>query len=159
MTQPSKSKRRFTLAVLALAGVGLTLAVTFAAPPVLLGTVKNFVVPEYFDPPHQTQLKTLVYGAVAEPDGPGRIRIKKLRIETFRENGEPELSVEAPECLYLLEAREATSTSELTAQSGDGQLRLTGTGFLFRQTNLSLTISNNVRTVIRNLGQTAFKKP
>jgi len=36
----------------------------------------------------------------------------------------------------------------LKLRTGDGNYRVTGEGFLWRQNDSSLTISNNVRTVI-----------
>jgi hypothetical protein len=43
----------------------------------------------------------------------------------------------------------ASSPGHLELQSGDGNMDTTGDGFLWRQSDYSLTISNNVHTVIK----------
>lgn len=125
-----------------------------AQSPLLFGKVTNFKIPDYFGPPNQKQMRTLLRGEEAEPDGKERIRIRKLQIETFRENGEPEVFVEAPECIYDPKTRSASSAGPIKARTADGRMQIEGTGFLLVTTNKSLTISNNVRTVIRDLGNT-----
>jgi len=45
-----------------------------------------------------------------------------------------------------------SSAGRIEARTGDGRMHIEGDGFLLTITNKSLTISNNVRTVIRDLG-------
>jgi len=132
-------------------------AVAVAQSPSLFGRVYDFKVPEFYPAPNQKQLKSLVRGAVAEPSPDGLIKISKLRVETFKEDGALEGVVEAPECIYDLKKREASSAGRIEAQTGDGRMRLEGDGFLLTVTNKSLTISNNVRTVIKDLGNKPLK--
>jgi hypothetical protein len=117
----------------------------------------NMRFPDFFDPPNQAQLRTLVTGAEVVPDGANRYRIKNLHIETFRENGEPEGVVDATDCIYDDAARTASSGGPVKAHTADGRFRIEGTGFCVTLTNKSLTISNNVRTVIRDLGANTNK--
>lgn len=127
---------------------GLVLGVVVLQAQTDLGTVKNFTLPEYYDPPHESQLKSLLHGAVAVPQPGGKILIKELRLETFGENGEPGVIVEAKECVYDNASRTASSPTLLRMHSADGRIFLEGEGFLWRQTNSNLTISNRVRTII-----------
>lgn len=122
------------------------------------GLGKNVKYRDYFDPPNQSKLRALVTGSEAVPLGTGRVRLKNLRIESFKLNGESEGIVEAPECIYDHETRTASSAGPITAWTLDERLRIEGIGFSALVTNKSLTISNNVRTVIRDLG-TNTKKP
>jgi hypothetical protein len=135
-------------------------AASFAAAQssLLFGKLTGFKVPEYYDPPNHRQMKSLLRGDEAEPGTNGCIRIRKLTIETYRENGAPEAFVEAPECIYDPKTREAYSAGPIKARTADRKLEIQGTGFHVLTTNKSLTISNNVRTVIRGMG-TVDKTP
>lgn len=124
------------------------------AQPALLGKITGFKVPEYYEAPNQKQLKSLLTGAVAEPyaGGGNEIKITDLRVDSFREDGTTESVVQAPECIYNYKTRQAWSTNQIEGRTGDDRMRIQGDGFLLTITNKSLTISNNVRTVIRDLG-------
>lgn len=135
----------------------LVAAVALAQTPSLFGRVNDFKVPEFYPAPNQKQLKSRVHGAVAEPNPDGTIKITKLRVETFKEDGTLEGLVQAPECIYNMKTREASSVGRIEAQTGDGRMRIEGEGFLLTVTNKSLTISNNVRTVIEDLGNKPLK--
>jgi len=130
-----------------------------AAPKLLFESIKDYTAPEFFPRPYHTQLRTLVKGATAEPAGPGRVLLKQVRVERFLENGQRELLIEAPECLYHMDSKEITSAGPISAQSGDDRYKLSGVGFLFvyRGTNSSLIISNNVQTTIIGLGRDTLK--
>ena len=146
---------RLRLVLLTLAAVCFVALFAGAESPLLFGKVTDFKRPDYFDPPNQKQMRSLLRGVEAEPDSDGRIRVRKLTLETFRENGEPELFVEAPECIYDPKTREAYSAGPIKARTADRRLEIQGTGFCVVTTNKSLTISNNVRTVIRGMGTVA----
>lgn len=117
--------------------------------------VKDFSVPEYYDPPHETQLKTLLQGAEAEPASEGRILISEAKLQTFAQNGQPQMLVEAPHCVFDSVRRAVSSPGPLRVRSADGKLNLEGEGFLWQQTNSNLIISNRVRTIIRNIPEKA----
>jgi len=108
----------------------------------------DFSSVEYFNAPHERQIKTRLAGAEAQPLNSGQLLIKKLKLEEFEENGKLQSVVEAPECLYDRLKLTAGSPGHLQMRSGDGKFRVDGDGFLFHQTNSFLTISNNVKTVI-----------
>ena len=110
----------------------------------------NFTSVEYFEPPQQQQMKSRLSGAEAQPQAGGLLVIKQLNLETFDANGKPEMIVNAPECVYDTFNRVANSPGHLVAQTGDGKFHVEGDGFLWRQNDSFLTISNNVHTVIEN---------
>ena len=131
-----------------LGGVAICGSILSAQQPPF-GWGKNFSVPEYYDPPHQNQMKSLLAGAEAQLQADGTFLIKELKLETYRENGEREIVVMSPECVYDSARRVASSASRLQIQTGDGQFSIEGEGFLWQQTNFSLIISNHVHTTIR----------
>jgi hypothetical protein len=117
--------------------------------------VKDFSVPDYYDPPHEMQLKTLLQGAEAEPGSEGLIVITNAKLRTFGENGQLQMLVEAPHCVFDSVRRVVSSPGPLRVRSADGKLNLEGEGFLWQQTNSNLIISNRVRTIIQTLPGTS----
>ena len=112
-------------------------------------TIKNFsAAPEFYPAPHHAQMKSMLECAEAEMLGGDQVLGKELKLQMFREDGQRELLVEAPQCLYDTRLRMAHSPGKLRVQSGDGKLSIEGTGFLFQQTNSTLWISNDVQTVV-----------
>ena len=112
------------------------------------GHASDFTSVEYYEPPHHQQVKSRLSGAEASPQPGGLLVIKQLKVETFDLNGKPEIVVDAPECVYDTLNGVATSPGQLQMRTGDGRFRVEGEGFLWRQTNSLLTISNRTRTVI-----------
>lgn len=106
----------------------------------------NFTSVEYYPAPNESQLKTRLSGADVQPLEGGALDIKQLKLEWFTTNGLPQVIVKAPECVYDPNKGEAHSPGKLFVQNGDGKIRIEGDGFLWRQSDSSLTISNNVRT-------------
>ena len=112
--------------------------------------VSDFTSIEYFEPPHQQQMKSRLSGAEAQPQAGGLLVIRRLKLETFNPDGKPEMIVKAPECVYDTFNRVASSPGHLQAQTGDGKFRVEGDGFLWRQNDSFFTISNHVQTAIEN---------
>jgi hypothetical protein len=112
------------------------------------GHASDFTSVEYYEPPHQQQVKSRLSGAEASPQPGGLLVIKQLKVEMFDLNGKPEVVVDAPECVYDTLKGVATSPGRLQVRTGDGSFRVEGEGFLWRQSDSFLTISNHVRTVI-----------
>lgn len=108
----------------------------------------DFTSVEYFASPHQQQIKSRLSGAEAQPQAGGLLVIKQLKLETFDLDGKAEFIVEAPECVYDTQKDAANSSGYLKLRTGDGKFRVEGEGFLWRQNDSFLTISNQVRTVI-----------
>ncbi len=114
--------------------------------------VKDFSMPgDYYDPPNQSQMKSLVQGKEAEPLDAERYLIHQLNLTTFRLNGERDMLVRAPECVYDTARRVASSPGHLEAQTADGAFFIEGEGFLWQQDSSVLIISNHVHTIIQNL--------
>ena len=108
----------------------------------------DFTSVEYYAAPNQQQMKSRLSGAEAQPLPGGLLAIKQLKLETFELNGRPEIVVSAPECIYDQLNGTASSPGRLQVQTGDGKIRVAGEGFLWRQSDSFLTISNRVSTVL-----------
>jgi hypothetical protein len=115
-----------------------------------VGHASDFTSVEYYPAPNQTQIKTRLSGSEAQPEAGGLLVVKQLKLESFSTNGNPQAMVEAPECIYDTLHNTANSAGHLQLRSGDGRIRTEGDGFLWRQNDSFLTISNHVRTVIEN---------
>jgi hypothetical protein len=108
----------------------------------------DFTSVEYFESPHQRQMKSRLSGMEAQPLAGGLLVIKQFKLETFTVDGKPEMVVEAPSCTYDTSDATASSPGPLQVRTGDGKFRVEGDGFLWRQTNSFLTISNNVHSLV-----------
>jgi lipopolysaccharide transport protein LptA len=115
----------------------------------------DFKSEEYFDAPHQQQMKSRLSGAEAQPLAGGLLVIEKLKLEMFELDGKTNFIVEAPECVYDTQNETANSAGHLQLRTGDGKFHVEGDGFLWRQTSQFLTISNDVKTLIMTLITTA----
>jgi hypothetical protein len=144
-------KANITRASLA-AGAGLLFAVALGVRAQQNGVqhANNFTTTEYYEPPHQQQIKSILSGAEALPQPGGLLIIKQLKLEMFNPDGKLEWVVNAPECVYDTFKGVANSPGHLEVRTGDGKFRVEGEGFLWRQSDSFLTISNNVRTVVEN---------
>jgi lipopolysaccharide export system protein LptA len=135
---------RVALAVLAL-GLGV-LPRPGRAQPIVGG--QGFKVSEYYDPPHETQMKSLLEGAQVQRQPDGRVLVTDAKWRTFRVTGEGELAAEAPQCLYDPNQRTVSSSGPLHVQTADGKFSIEGEGFLWHQTNSVLLVSNRVHTIL-----------
>jgi lipopolysaccharide transport protein LptA len=114
-----------------------------------LGSGKGIKFSDYYEPPHEKQMKWLLEGGSARPEAGGRIiPITEVKVQTWRENGEGEMVIEAPECVYDANQRSVSSPGLLHLRTADGAFGLEGQGFLWRQTNSTLFVSNRVHTVV-----------
>lgn len=114
------------------------------------GQAMNFTSVQYYPAPNQMQMKSRLSGADAQPLPGGLLVITQLKLELFATNGQPQAIVRAPECVYDTSKGVANSPGKLFLQNGDGKVRVEGKGFLWRQTDSFLTISNDVRTTIES---------
>ena len=108
----------------------------------------DFSSASYYDAPHQTVMKSRLAGAEAQPLAGGLLAIKQLKLERFETNGALQVVIQAPDCVYDTGKGTATSPGHLRVETADGKSRVEGDGFLWRQKNGFLTISNHVQTVI-----------
>src|SRR5258706_5178584 len=163
----AKALNRFAIA----GAIALLPIVTLAQPQETL-IVTNFNAPEFYPPAHQAQMKSLLQGSEGRTLPAGKMLVEKAKLQTFKENGEHELLILAPQCLYDSGQRTASSAGPIRAESADGRFLIEGLGFLWRQTdsirqtNSSLFISNKVHTCVQGelmatpppLGQTPAQK-
>ncbi len=135
---------------LLLAGVILVLAATDnRAQSNVMSHANDFTSVEYYPAPNQQQIRSRLSGAEAQPLPGGLLAIKQLKLETFELNGRPEIVVNAPECTYDQLNGTASSPGRLQVQYQDGKIRVEGEGFLWRQNDSFLTISNRPSTVLQ----------
>ncbi|HEY5232746.1 MAG TPA: hypothetical protein VIK35_04350 [Verrucomicrobiae bacterium] len=113
------------------------------------GSTSDFSSVSYFEAPHERQMKSRMSGASASLLASGLLAIKQLKLEDFDLDGKTNYIAEAPECVYDMQNGVASSVGHLQLRTGDGNLQIEGDGFLWRQKNQWLTISNHVQTVIK----------
>jgi len=117
--------------------------------------VNPFKSVEYYPVPNQTQAKTKLSGADAQPLEGGALAIKQLKLETLSTNNQLQVVASAPDCIYDSQNHFANSDGQLFLQNGDGKIRAQGEGFLWRQNESSLTLSNDVKTFIASVALAA----
>jgi hypothetical protein len=149
--------RPFAGAAVASAMFAFLLFGTAGGQPVAL--IENFLVQlENYPPPNETQVKTQLEGAKAEQLPGGLFLITDGKLKNFSTNGVLIMLVETPQCVFDMTRRTVSSSAPLRASSTDGNFFLEGQGFILTQSNSVLSITNRVRTVIRNLpGHRSFK--
>jgi len=151
-----RRQARFNVALLAFAWLGFPSAQAQLTPGM---KISNFSASDPFPPPNYTQMRYVLSGAEGRPQADNRFLLSKVKLQTFRVNGESEMIVEAPECIFDDKARTAGSTGKLLLQSGDGKLRVEGDGFGCQLAGKTLIISNNVQAVIQRPNTNANAAP
>src|SRR5689334_8077262 len=63
-------------------------------------TATNPKYPEFYDPPLQSQLKSLLQGSKAETLPDSRLQIYDAKVQEFETNGQTKLVIEAQQCIY-----------------------------------------------------------
>lgn len=140
-TQPGNGWK-WLVCLAILAGISLS------AQNISFGTPKNFSIPDYYA--GSNQKRSVMTGAQAIPQSATQVLIKGLHIETYDKAGATNLIVEAPECQFDYGSKNAWSSGPLKVRDAQGRFTLEGqNGFLWRQTNSYLNVSNKVRTTIR----------
>jgi hypothetical protein len=95
-------------------------------------------------------MKGIFIGAEGHTISKDLVRFIGVRIEYFGLDGKTNMVVVAPEAFFDSNPRIAWSTGRLDITAMGGAMRVRGNeGFQVRMTNSTLTISNRVRTVIR----------
>lgn len=148
---------RLASAVVVLAvvcAVGLVFSLAFAADQPAANSVKGFKAPlEYFDAPHELQMRSYLEGSQSEMGPNGTVILHDAKLKTFNEDGSTEMIVDAPQCVYDYTKHVVTSTGALQVQTWDANnkrsLQLQGSnGFYWQQTNSYLIVSNRQITTI-----------
>lgn len=90
--------------------------------------------------------------AEAVPQGSSFYLTRNFHMETFREqDGSEELLIDAPECLFDVTTKRASSPGPIRVRHADGLFILEGVGFQWDQENSRLVVSNQVHTVIQKM--------
>lgn len=120
------------------------------AQPVTSGKSSGgFKYPAFDD---NNRLETLLTGESFELISANQLLVHQLRLESYKENGDVDFIVTAPECLFDRVSKQAWSTNQLHVKATDEQFSIQGTGFLWDMDHSLLHISNSVHTVLRNIG-------
>lgn len=139
------------VALISIFCVSFCLAVA-SAQSSLNNTIKNFRAPlEYFEPPHELQIKSFLQGAEAEPVSDGLILIRDAKLQTFQTNGVAVMTITAPQCVFNTRDQTVNSTGPFEMRTSDDGLLQEGVGFSWGQTNSELFISNSVHTTVSGL--------
>jgi lipopolysaccharide export system protein LptA len=104
---------------------------------------------EYYGPPYQTRMRWYLEGARVQPLTNDQWLITEPRLQTFSVQGERTLGVQAPQCIMDRRGGTVSSSGPIQAQLAEGKFSISGEGFLWRQTNSDLIISNHVRTLLQ----------
>lgn len=137
--------RRLARAVAAAGLLAAGLAVV--AQPMGLFKGTNITWPEFYDPPNQNQMKSLLTSARVEPLGNGSFLLHAARLETFGTNGAREMTITTPGCVYDMAQGTVSSSEPIQVRSDDGRLRSDGKGFVWRQRERTLIITNHINSV------------
>lgn len=115
------------------------------------GVVKGgFIFPEY-DKANPARVRSLLTGVGAKPLPGGQVWLKELCLTTYTLEGKTNLVVAGTNCLFDPQNKLAFSPDRLEVRSADGRFLIEGVGFLWRQTNWHLTISNCVHARLQGL--------
>jgi hypothetical protein len=120
-----------------------------ASQTIPVGYATNFTSVAYFEPPNEQVVKLRVSCAEESPLPNALYDVKTLKIEYFNTDRKLQAVAEAPQCTYAREDQVAYSPGRLKLTSGDGRFHTEGDGFLFREDESWLMISNHVHSVIR----------
>jgi hypothetical protein len=108
-------------------------------------TLTDFSVPEY---DQQGNMVSELKGDYADILPDGRVRIRNLRIDSYRDN-EIDMSITAPECEYSESDKTAHSDSDVRIARDN--MVVTGQGFSWRSSDERLVIRSNVKVVLKNV--------
>lgn len=120
-------------------------------------SIKRFKAPlEYFEPPFELQVKSYLEGAEAEPQGDGLILLRDAKLETFQTNGNPEMTITAPQCFFNMKDQTVNSPGPFQMRTSDDALLQEGVGFYWEKTNSEFIISNRVQTTVKGRMTNSF---
>ena len=106
-------------------------------------------IAEYYGRPNQKQMSLFLEGARVQPLTNDQLFITEPRLQTFSLQGLTNLTARAPRCIMDRRRGTISSSGPIQAELAQGKFLISGDGFLLRQTNSDLTISNHVRTVLQ----------
>lgn len=110
--------------------------------------------PVYYDaselaPGQTNRLKMLITSAAAELQPNSTVRMGGMHLEHYDGFGRTNLIATSPECTYNQAQKTVSSSAKLSVNADNGVLLVEGVGFFCTFTNVTLHLSNNVMTRIR----------
>lgn len=155
MTTPEthqSARRKLLLSV----GLGALIGGPLLAQLSQTAIIRGFKFPELYELPkvaggsQTNRMKGLFVGVEGHTISNDVVRFKGVRIEYYGLDNKTNMTAVAPEAFFERDSRIAWSTGRLEIVAMDGAMRVEGNeGFQVRMTNSTLTISNRVRTLIR----------
>ncbi len=109
-------------------------------------TLTTFRVPEFDD---EGKLKSQVQGDFAEVLPNGVIKITQLTMEFFSKEGEVDMKVTAPKCIYDRDRGGAASDSDVKIERKN--MEVTGVGFIWDSKKERLQIYKDTRVVLKEV--------
>jgi len=119
-----------------------------SAQPQMGGRGKDISLPGYDS---QNRISSLLTAKEAAPKGGSLTELKGVRAETYSYDKGVKITnliVNATNSIYDQKLKVATSVQAVEAQTGDGNLKLSGVGFRYEQADSKLVLSNRVKAVI-----------
>jgi len=148
-----RMKTGMAQAVVAGVAIWLAAAAAIGGQTNSSATDPGFSLVAYYEAPYQQQMKSRLSGAKVLPQAANWsvMAIQQFKLETFGEDGKTLFLITGPDCVYDTVNGVASSPGHLEMQSGDGNFFTEGDGFLWREADSWLMISNSVRTVIKGM--------
>ena len=81
------------------------------------------------------------------------VKLEKLRVETFRDDGSPELDMDLPDAVYNKKTKIISSDTRVVIKRSD--FEVTGNTMAFNIETREGTLGGGVKMIITNLGETA----
>jgi len=120
------------------------------------GQASGFSAVEYYPDSQQIRVRTSAAEGTQVGD---QYVVTDFKLEWFAPDGKLVWVATAPHCLIDQITELASSPGHLTLQSGDGKMRVDGDGFLWRQKESSLNLSNHlVQVTYATLANTGTAK-
>src|SRR5215469_2374212 len=85
-------------------------------------TIKKFKALEYFEAPHELQVKSYLEGAEAESQSDGLILLRDARLQTYKEDGSPEMTITTPQCFFNRNNQTVNSAGPFQMRRSDDAL-------------------------------------
>ena len=115
------------------------------------GHAKDFRTHQDYNGPNLNQRKTEFSGKDASPlAGSSKVLVKGADMKSYREDGTLVMAAQAPECVYDGGKKQASSSGPLKMHTGDGRFFIEGTGFLWRESDSGLVLSNHVHSILHS---------
>lgn len=115
----------------------------------LSGPAHRLTQVEYYPAPNDKQVRLRLTGTKTTPLPESRYAVDDLTIDFFGKTNNLEAAVTAPKCVYAPFDSVADSDGHLQLSLKDDKFHIEGDGFMWRQNEYALVISNNVHATIK----------